>query len=259
MEKYFEVTDMGTNIKCKMFCNNPRDINNVLLACHGFGGNKENSATKKLAKLLMEKHDDIAVIAFDLPCHGQDVRQKLSLTECNNYLETMIDYIHNDMHVDNIYTQATSFGGYLILKYISEHENPFKKIALRCPAVNMYQIVTDKLLTEDQKENIRKGKPELVGFSRKIKITKEFLDELQANDITKREYFDIADDAIVMQGTEDEIVNFDDVIKFCDNNIIECIPIDGADHRFQDAAKMRECIDFMADFYELDLMKQNAK
>ena len=258
MEKYFEVTDMDINIKCKMFCKDPRNINSVLLACHGFGGNKENSATKKLAKILLERHEDVAVIAFDWPCHGQDFRQKLSLTDCNNYLQSMIDYIHKDLDVSNISVQGTSFGGYLILKYVSEHENPFEKIALRCPAINMHQILTSKLLSEEQKENIKKGKVEVAGFSRKIKITKEFLDELELNDITKREYYDIADDTIVFQGTDDEIVDYDKVIQFCDDNVIDCIPIKGADHRFQDAAKMRECIDYMAEFYEDVLSKKRT-
>ena len=47
MKKYFEINDNGLNVKCKLYCNNPQNIESVLLSCHGFGGNKDNKATAK--------------------------------------------------------------------------------------------------------------------------------------------------------------------------------------------------------------------
>ena len=115
MEKYFEVNDVGLNIKCKIYYNDIRNIKNVVLSCHGFGGNKENSATKKIAEELLPKYKDLAVISFDLPCHGKDIKQKLNLQDCDDYFDSMINYLKNNLHVNDIYGQATSFGGYLML------------------------------------------------------------------------------------------------------------------------------------------------
>lgn len=259
VEKYFDINDVGINIRSKLYCNNPRNIHRVVLSCHGFGGGKENHATKKIAESLLSQYDDLAVIAFDWPCHGKDVKQRLSLKDCDDYLATVIRYVKDRMHVDDIYMQATSFGGYLTLKYISEHENPFKKIALRCPAVNMRDILTKKVLTEEQLEQIAKGKVVEVGFERKIKITKQLLDEFEKSDIRQREYYDSADDIIIMQGTRDELVPFDEVKAFCENNVIDFYPIEGADHRYQDPAKLRECINHINEFFRssLEAGKQN--
>ena len=93
MEKYFEINENNLSIKCKIYCNDVRNVKNVIVSCHGFGGSKENAASKKLADKVLASYDDTAVITFDWPCHGKDVRQKLSLTDCNNYMATVLNYI----------------------------------------------------------------------------------------------------------------------------------------------------------------------
>lgn len=253
MEKYFEINDAGLNIKCKLYCNTPRKIHSIIVSCHGFGGSKDNNATNKIAGVLLPKYNNLAVLSFDWPCHGDDVRQKLNLKDCNDYLESVINYIKNDLGVNNIYSQATSFGGYLTLKYISEHPNPFRKIALRCPAVNMYTALTETILTQDQVDNIRCGKVEISGFERKIKVTNEFLEELQENDISIRDYVDFADDIIIMHGTNDELISYGFVKKFAEENVIDFITIHGADHRYKNPGKLRECINHIHDFYKVSL------
>ena len=228
-----------------------------MISCHGFAGNKDNNASKKIAETMLPKYDDLAVISFDWPSHGKDAKQKLNLKDCDDYLNSVIYYVQNILGVNEIYAQATSFGGYLVLKYISEHGNPFRKIALRCPAVNMYEALTERILTEEQLRNILKGKIENVGFDRKMKIDKGFLDELEENDILKRNYISMADDILIMHGTEDELIDFETDRQFCDDNVIEFIPIEGADHRYKNPAKLRECINHILDFFGSSMERQS--
>ena len=47
----------------------PNKVEKVIIACHGFGGDKESSAIELLAQKLIEKN--IMVIAFDFPAHGE--------------------------------------------------------------------------------------------------------------------------------------------------------------------------------------------
>ena len=249
IKKKFEINDNGANIKCNIFFNDMRNIENIILSCHGFCGQKNNTATSKLAEYFLDKYDNFAVIAFDWPCHGKDVRQKINLNDCDLYLSTVLNFINNDMHIGNIYLQATSFGGYLALKYISEHGNPFKKIALRCPAINMGDVLENKIITSEQMDELEHKKIIDCGYDRKIKIGKSFLDDLEKNDIRRRNFIDYADDIIIMHGTNDELIDFYADAKFCDDNVIQFIPIVGADHRFKDPAKMRECLDNIVNFY----------
>ena len=249
MNRYFDINSGHISIKSKQYCNNPRGIARVIISCHGFGGNKDNNFTAKMAEVLLSKYDDLAIISFDWPCHGNDVKQKPSLTDCNDYLQCVIEYVKNDPAVDEVYIQATSFGGYLVLKYISEHGNPVKKIALRCPAVNMYDSLMHTILSEGQVEELGKGKFQYAGFDRKIKVTPEFIQELKENDIMTRDFIDMADDILIMHGTADELISYDVDRQFCDDNVIEFITIEGADHRFKNPAKLRECINNIESFF----------
>ena len=126
--KYFEINNSGNTIKCKLYFNEGSNIEDVVVCCHGFAGSKENNGGAKLSENLLSSNDNVAVLAFDWPCHGKDVRQKLSLTDCNNYLYLVIEYIKNVLNVENISCFATSFGGYLTLKYIYENGNPFGNV-----------------------------------------------------------------------------------------------------------------------------------
>ena len=137
-----------------------------------------------------------------------------------------------------------------MLKYISEHGNPFQKIALRCPAVNMYDVLTNTIMQNDEYDRIMKGKDVLVGFDRKITITRSFLEDLKANDIRERDYLAYADDLLIMHGTSDEVVPFQAGREFAENQLIDFIPVQGADHRFQNPVHMSLAIKHVMEFYD---------
>jgi alpha/beta superfamily hydrolase len=56
---------------------------------------------------------------------------------------------------------------------------------------------------------------------------------------------------LILHGTEDEIVPFAEVHEFCENQLIEFVPIEGADHRFRSQRAMDQAIKCILDFYEL--------
>ena len=238
MTKYFSVNAENYSIRCKIYANEKDEIRRVILFGHGFGGHKDNKAAERFAKHILEKNKHTAVITFNWPCHGDDARKKLRLEECMTYLRLVISYIHETWNDPELFAYGTSFGGYLFLYYILEEGSPFVKIALRCPAVNMYESLTGTIMTEDELAQIRKGKPVLVGFDRKISIDREFLQSLEETDIQQMDFLDYADDILIVHGTKDEIVPYEAVNAFAEENVIELIPVEGADHRFQDPLKM---------------------
>lgn len=252
ISKNFEIND-NNNIRCKIYCNDIHKINKVVIFEHGFGGHKDNKAAERFATSITSKEKASAVIVFNWPCHGDDIKKKLKLSDCNDYLEAVIRHVKESMGVDDIYAYGTSFGGYLVLKYISEHGNPFKKIALRCPAVNMYKVMIDRVLDEDGFRLLEKGKDALVGFDRKVLISNAFLDELKENDITKREYIDFADDILILHGTKDELIPIDEVSDFCEENVIEFISVENADHRFKDINQMNQANHTIMEFLQDNL------
>ena len=251
MEKLFDINESGYSVRCKLYCSSVDAVKRVVIFGHGFGGHKDNRAAEKFAAKIISKHKDLGVITFNWPCHGDDARKNLLLSECDMYLTYVLEYAKKRFQTEDIYAYATSFGGYLFLKYIAEHGNPFRKIALRCPAIKMYQSITNRIMTKDDRDKILKGKPVLVGFDRKIKISKQFLEDLEASDITQNDYMDFADDILILHGTKDEVISFDDSAEFADQNVIEFVPVQNADHRFTDPKTMDYAIHTIIEFYDL--------
>lgn len=251
MGAYFDINEQGCSIRCKLYCADAHDVRRVIVFCHGFGGHKDTRAAETFAQRAVSKRRGTAVVAFDWPCHGGDARKNLRLEDCDTYLGIVVDYCTRRFGTDEFYAYGTSFGGYLLLKYLSEHENPFRKVALRCPAVNMYGALMGALATDEDRQKLRAGKPVLVGFDRKVRIAPEFVAELADADVREREFFDVADDLIIIHGTNDEIVPFEDSRTFADNNVIEFVPMEGADHRFRDPKKMDVAIARIIAFFGL--------
>ena len=251
LAKYFDINEHGCSIRCKLYCADVRAVRRVIVFCHGFGGHKDNKAAETFAARAVTKRKGTAVIAFDWPCHGQDARKNLLLEDCDTYLTTVIQYARARFGTDELYAYGTSFGGYLLLKYLAEHGNPFCKVALRCPAIDMLGTLLDAVATNEDKTNLANGKPALVGFDRKVRIGPQFVEALRETDIRATAFFDFADDILIVHGTADEVVPFGDSEQFADDNVIELVPVEGADHRFRDPKKMDFAVARIIEFYGL--------
>ncbi len=251
MGTYFDINEQGCSIRCKLYCADPHAVQRVIIFCHGFGGHKDNKAAETFAMRAVAKRKGTAVVAFDWPCHGSDARKNLLLEDCDEYLRIVIEYCMRRFQTSELYAYGTSFGGYLLLKYLLDHGNPFRKVALRCPAINMKATLLGVIANDDALDKLNAGKPVLVGFDRKVKIGPSFIDELDRSSIASREFYEYADDILILHGTNDEIVPFDDSQTFADDNVIEFVPIEGADHRFRDPKKMDVAIARIIAFFEL--------
>ena len=248
-EKYFNINEYGSSIRCKMYLNDIKSVKRAVICGHGFGGHKDNKAAERFADYNLKKHKDTAVITFNAPCHGDDVKKKLTLDDCDTYIKAVTEYSAKQFRTDELYGYATSFGGYLFLRYISDNASPFKKLALRCPAVNMYDVLSQRIMSPAEQKALSRNKPILVGFDRKIKVTQAFLDELKAADITQRDFTKLADDILILHGTKDEVVPFDSSKAFAEKNSIRFIPVENADHRCKNPLTMDAAIKEIEEFF----------
>ncbi|MBQ7174637.1 MAG: hypothetical protein IJR62_04160 [Lachnospiraceae bacterium] len=250
MEKYFAINKEGCSIRCKLYCDKISDIRKAVLYTHGFAGNKDTASAKKFAERVLTKYKGIAILTFDLPCHGDDVRKKMSLQDCMTYLAIIIRYIREELHAEEIYSYAMSFGAYLNLRYLAEFGDPFVRIALRSPAINMYESLTSRIMRDGEFDAIMKGKTVPVGFDNKIGVGRQFLEELESNDIRKISYLDYADDILIIHGMLDEVIPISVSKAFADDNVIEFLPVEHADHRFQNPACMETAIKAILQFFK---------
>ena len=251
MERYFEINSPGHNIRCKLYCQDPRSIRKAVIFCHGFGGHKDNSAAEKLAGRILSKYKHTALLTFNWPCHGDDVKKKLCLADCMTYLHLVIAHVRDTMGVTDIYANATSFGGYLTLLYLTRQGNPFRKIVLRCPAIPMFDVLTDAIVDENARQQLSRGRDAVVGFDRKVPVSPAFLEELKENDIRDYDFLDWAEDILILHGTADEVVPFDTTSAFSQDKLIDLIPVEHADHRFRHPGTMETAIKATLDFFSL--------
>ncbi len=233
-EKYFSINTNGNSVRCKICADNPRSVERVVLALHGFGGQKDSLAIRHFAEKTISKYKTTAILSYDHPCHGEDALNRLTLEACDRYMGYVLQYIEEQFPEAELYNYSTSFGGYLALKYIYEHGNPFRKMALRCPAITLYELMTEKVIAPQDLEKLRSGKDILAGFDRKVRLCPRFLEEIRDFDLREKDLLDYCEDILIVQGTKDEIVSVDAVRQFADDNLIEYIPVKNADHRFTD-------------------------
>ena len=111
-----------------------------------------------------------------------------------------------------------------------------------------YRVQTERILSPEDREKLQKGKEVLAGFDRKVAIDRTYLEEIRAVDLVHTDFTAYMDDVILLQGTRDEIVPFDTVRAFADEQLMEFVPIENADHRFQDPRAMDEAIKVILDF-----------
>ena len=74
MQRYFQINKKGHNIRCKLYYRDLHNVSRVVIFGHGFGGHKDNNAAEKFAERLLSKYKGAAMVTFDWPCHGDDVK-----------------------------------------------------------------------------------------------------------------------------------------------------------------------------------------
>ena len=115
----------------------PEEVEEIMIAIHGFAGDKESSAITAVANELNKQK--IGVIALDLPGHGVSEvdGDYLTLDNCLDDIKRVEEYVKNEYKNVKVDIFATSFGAYLTLLLLTKHGNDYNKIVLRCPAVKM--------------------------------------------------------------------------------------------------------------------------
>lgn len=83
-----------------------------------------------------------------------------------------------------------------------------------------------------------------------MKIDQAFMDDLKSFDVNDHEYFDVADDILIIHGTKDEMIPIALSRQFAENNVIEFYPVEDANHPFQNPNHMALAIHKIIEFFQ---------
>ena len=223
----------------------PQNMKEIIIACHGFGGDKESSAIIALANEM--KKYSIGVICFDFPAHGESNASDndLKIQNCIDDIFSVEKYIENKYLNIPISIFATSFGAYITLLKIFKYNTKYNHIILRAPAIKMDEILKKNILKENF--GLLKEKGEIYfGFERKFKLTYSFYISLTENKILNL-YNNVEKQKInIIQGNVDDIAPIKDTYEFrsLDTENIFIKEILGADHRMKKEGELEQVIEF---------------
>ncbi len=219
----------------------PNKIDKVIIACHGFGGDKESSAIELLAQKLI--NENILVIAFDFPAHGESSAkgEDYLVKNCINDLITVEEYVAEKYPQKPIGIFATSFGAYVTLLKINQYSNNYFSIVLRAPAICMDEIFENSIIREDISDFKKRGYT-ILGYEKEIRVSYKFYEELKNNKLF--EIYNKNEELLIIQGTEDNMAPIDDSIRFIKekNTKGKIEKIIGADHRMKKEGELEKAI-----------------
>lgn len=232
----------GYNINIKEII--PDFVEDIVVAIHGFTGDKESSAILKLAETLNKQN--IGVIALDLPGHGTSEVDGdfLTINNCINDINEVINYAKEKYNLKQLSIFATSFGGYLAITLINRYKNNFNKIILRCPAIKMDEILIKEIVDDT---NVFKNKGYIIaGYERKLKVNYSLYEELLNNKLTTLNT--LGYNILIIHGDADTTAPTTDAINFAKHNNLKINLVKNADHRFKKPGELETVIELAIEF-----------
>ena len=225
----------------------PTKIEKVIIACHGFGGDKESSAIELLAQKLIK--ENILVIAFDFPAHGESKAngKEFIIENCMNDLISVEEYIKTEYPHTPIGIFATSFGAYIALLKINKYENNYFSVVLRAPAICMDEIFINSILRENIEQFKQRGYT-ILGYEKELIISYKYYEDLINNKLFNM--YNKNEDLLIIQGTNDDMAPIEDSIKFIKNKNTKgrIEKIIGADHRMKKDGELEKAINIAIEY-----------
>ena len=139
------------DVFCRIYRPNTKPTE-VVIMVHGFAGDKESSVICALGEEL--SNSGIQVVSFDLPCHGADVKNEyVNATDCMLALTKVVNYVEEEFDTLKISFFATSFGGYLLLNFLSKPD--FINYEMHsAPLKSKLPVIYWTVRTEEQKNKL---------------------------------------------------------------------------------------------------------
>lgn len=238
MEKHIKIDNLDAKIYSPDKA--PKEI---LIGVHGFSGDKESSVLLALSKELTA--NNITLITFDLPCHGEnDNSSPLDLNSCIQSIGKVLDFAKTTYPSTPISIFATSFGGYLTLAYLSNNNEKLNKVILRAPAIYMSKVLEENILPFNGFSADKIKNAINLGYEKQLLINSKFIHDLRNTNLDSLR--PINNYVYILQGKKDNIVNPKDNEKFFNKfykNNHKFYYFENADHRFKHPGELEKIIE----------------
>ena len=249
MEKFFTISNGGRNTPCILREPDTGRPRRVVIGVHGIGGCKEDPIQESIAEEM--ELFGAAVLRFDLPAHGENEEEILSLSGCVDTLLDVADYAaerYPDLKDLGIF--ATGFGAYVTLTALQDLiELPFQvKLVIQTPSLRMDQTVLN--LTRVSPVTLEAMEMVLFKTSRRsIGFFYSFYEECRDNPAFAAYPIPM----LILHGQYDDYVPMSDIQLLRDlNDHSKLVIIPGASHQFLEPGAWDMVLDLTRDWFEFE-------
>lgn len=152
----------------------------VVLEVHGFGGSMRDPLLDSIAEEMAMFGS--VVLRFDLPAHGENMEDVMSLQNCVQTLLDVAEYAYEQYpQLEELCIFASDFGAYVVLSAMHElQELPHRvRLVIQEPCMQMDQTVLD--MARVSMVTLEAMEWAVVPGERPIGITYSFFEELRDN------------------------------------------------------------------------------
>ena len=200
------------------------NLKTIVIAVHGFSSSRNSFVYAKIAPTLRE--NNIGMVCFDLPGHGLRKNEKLNVQACLETIKNIEDEIRS-LYSGPISLTGTSFGGFLLLRYLDNNKRVYNKVILRAPALKVYYFSNGDSF-EDMKEMTECLESGKNYFLDNMEVEASMLNDFLKYDIFN--HLNIKEDVKLIYCSKDISVNNDNIFKLAKMKNWELFRLDGADH-----------------------------
>ena len=243
------------NYDIPCLCNISGREKTVCVVVHGFGSTKLGLMAEILFRELPPL--GIGIISFDLPAHGESRvdGEFLRLSNCLEDLALVEARAHTLAPEAEIVFFASSFGAYITLIYLAglvgEGQNK-RRAFLRATGVSVPRIFKQRLTPEVRARLETTGSftlhKEEYGYTRDLKLTQGFLDDLERHDVFTIWQTGLAELHMV-HGESDQVVPLGDAQAFARMFHVPLTVIPNGDHQLSPSGAPEQVLKLAAEFY----------
>ena len=249
MEKFFTISNGGRNTPCILREPDTGRPRRVVIGGHGIGGCKEDPIQESIAEEM--ELFGAAVLRFDLPAHGENEEEILSLHGCVDTLLDVADYAAERYpDLKDLCIFATGFGAFVTLTALQDLiELPFQvKLAIQTPSLRMDQTVLN--LTRVSTVTLEAMEMVLFKTSRRsIGFFYSFYEECRDNPAFAAYPIPM----LILHGQYDDYVPMSDIQLLRDlNDHSKLVIIPGASHQFLEPGAWDMVLDLTRDWFEFE-------
>ena len=249
METFFTISNGGRNTPCILREPDTGRPRRVVIGVHGIAGCKEDPIQESIAEEM--ELFGAAVLRFDLPAHGENEEEILSLHGCVDTLLDVADYAAERYpDLKDLCIFATGFGAYVTLTALQDLiELPFRvKLVIQTPSLRMDQTVLN--LTRVSTVTLEAMEMVLFKTSRhSIGFFYSFYEECRDNPAFAAYPIPM----LILHGQYDDYVPMSDIQLLRDlNDHSKLVIIPGASHQFLEPGAWDMVLDLTRDWFEFD-------